>query len=666
MKKLIYLFTILLYILPNVVAAAPYDPFVVNQTEDTFDRICDEHCSLRDALYAVCASDLHERRNKIDLQPGTYTLTKQGNDDYSGDLDIPSSCKNNVTIRGNHMDDTIIDINNIDRGFDINDRGHVTFKDVTIKNAKTSKMGGAIHAGRSTVTLKNVRLENNRAKKDGGAIYSPEKSVKIYDSILVDNTSKGRGGAIFANGATIEDSEIVQNSAKNGGGGMYIKYDLKIFRTTISYNESDFNGAGIYLKNNRDPRISWSTIQLTTIAYNAIDGEGYGAGLFTTRGNMGIYNTTLSHNSGAKKGGAIFSNADVELKNATFYKNSANSGGALYNKHITDINFSTFYKNSASTIRNTDSGQIRIKGTILGDQTSSNMHICDTDSDSTIESWGYNIERYNSCLLEHSTDIVNTAPELSSDGLQRNGGIVKTIALQTSSPVLLGVAYDDCITIEGDYQYAQHIDPEIPNHAFHRSWYDLSPDARNVQRTDRCSSGAYQYIPTVSNIVGLPYGKTQIKLDQTTQTHQIYNSSKAKKLLIKQFDNAPNLATVIKPNGESISLVNLVTAKKIDTNLLSSSDSYKHTYLSTRYLFDKDIAVFVGRDRSSVKVQIYGLKNQNTEITRLSSIKIHDKKVVPENTKIHIGKKIIKLKNASGKTLYTYKISDEFDLQTIE
>ncbi len=94
-----------------VASAAQANTYVVTKTVDTADGVCDDDCSLREA---VQAANLHHGGDTIILPAGRYQLTipDNGEDDAAtGDLDI----KGRITLLGAGIDATIIDGHSVDR-----------------------------------------------------------------------------------------------------------------------------------------------------------------------------------------------------------------------------------------------------------------------------------------------------------------------------------------------------------------------------------------------------------------------------------------------------------------------------------------------------------------------------------------------------------------------
>ena len=121
----------------------PAATFVVNSTEDLpdadqGDNVCaasNGKCTLR---AAIMQANFTAGADTITLPPGTYKLTRPGDDDQAvlGDLDITDS----LTIVGAGADVTIVDGNGVvtgDRVFDVHESAVTTnISGITIRGGK--------------------------------------------------------------------------------------------------------------------------------------------------------------------------------------------------------------------------------------------------------------------------------------------------------------------------------------------------------------------------------------------------------------------------------------------------------------------------------------------------------------------------------------------------
>ena len=105
-------------------------------------------------------------------------------------------------------------------------------RDVTLRdgNAGSTAVGGNVLANLgASLTLRRVRLTNGRAQRGGGLAADGAATLTISQSLIDTNFALGTtladtGGGVYINGATsatvatIEDSTITLNRARNGAG----------------------------------------------------------------------------------------------------------------------------------------------------------------------------------------------------------------------------------------------------------------------------------------------------------------------------------------------------------------------------------------------------------------------------------------------------------------
>ena len=170
MKRFVTVILLLLIITGNA------QNFLVNSTIDAVDAnpgdgICDDglgNCPLR---AAVQESNALAGAHTITLPAGIYTLTIGGveeNASATGDLDVTS----NITINGLTPSLTIIDIDSIDRGFQILSTGQLTILNTTIKNGWTLKDHGGGFLNEGILSINYCHITENTSTLPVGATYS--------------------------------------------------------------------------------------------------------------------------------------------------------------------------------------------------------------------------------------------------------------------------------------------------------------------------------------------------------------------------------------------------------------------------------------------------------------------------------------------------------------
>jgi CSLREA domain-containing protein len=264
------------------VSAKSANEYLVTKTADTNDGVCNQDCSLREAIIAANSTP---GDSLINLPTGMYLLSIVGvNEDLAatGDLDI----SDNLTLVGSGAATTIIDGGSIDRVIHI-----------TVPSAVVSLTGITIQKGGGFFGM------------DYGAGIVNSGTLTLEQVTVRDNLSNAGTQGIVAGGGignmgslTIVESTISGNTAlggANGGGGIYNGYGAQanIINSTISGNTTGAAGGGIF-----------------------------------SYGDLTATNVTISNN-GALSGGGLWSYMVVNLKNTIFANSTSGENCRRYNDH---------------------------------------------------------------------------------------------------------------------------------------------------------------------------------------------------------------------------------------------------------------------------------------------------------------------------------------------
>ncbi len=153
--------------------------------------------------------------------------------------------------------------------------------------------GGVVH-------LDGCRFEDNSAPNNSaGAIYTYEGAV-IDDTDFVSNTALGGGGVIWLQSGT---GSAISNSSFNG-------------------NASEGSGAkgGAILNN--------ATLEITASTFTQNSGTGEGGAIFSD-GIATVVNSTFDGNTSGVSGGAVAQTGTLSAINNTFSGNGQPSGGSI-------------------------------------------------------------------------------------------------------------------------------------------------------------------------------------------------------------------------------------------------------------------------------------------------------------------------------------------------
>lgn len=238
--------------------------FIVNQTDDRYDGVCDAHCSLRDAVSAANALPGPDR---IILQAETYRLSlpagrdEEGDvldedDNLNGDLDIRDS----LTLVGQGPSRTLIsgspEAN--DRLIEVFAGARVVLERLRLTGGHSSTYGGALE-NHGEVVLRQVEVSGNRSTAafqpgNGGGVANHGR-LEVYRSLFANNRAGageghyGLGGGLYNDGdLLLRDSTLLGNRASDDddagfGGGLYNKGRADVARTTFTGNEASFGSA---------------------------------------------------------------------------------------------------------------------------------------------------------------------------------------------------------------------------------------------------------------------------------------------------------------------------------------------------------------------------------------------------------------------------------------
>ncbi len=269
----------------------------------------------------------------------------------NGDWSVPSP----------ETKETILDANQEGRVLAVNG-ATVKLKNLHITGGQAN-FGGGIIVSNGVLLVETTHIFDNQATAgDGGGIYAEDSRVVIYSySILDNNQASGNGGGLYHNitgnvdgdfTITVNHSEIKNNSAAVGGGGVFAQepetttrglgFTSGIFATSAVWNnnQTQGNGGALYFNNH---------------AATAGRGLGFGGGVFGQ-------NNRWENNSAQGDGGALYIESDPTAARgfggasgwlsfgAVWEGNSAQNGGAA---HVTGVEWititnSAFLTNSAT------------------------------------------------------------------------------------------------------------------------------------------------------------------------------------------------------------------------------------------------------------------------------------------------------------------------------
>ena len=127
------------------------------------------------------------------------------------------------------------------------------------------------------------------------------RDVSVESSTFIGNTANHGGGLAFWGRGTVRDSNFSGNSSTVEGGGIWASSDLAIHDTLIANNASGVHGGGIYSL--EDPELEISlTLENSEVVGNTADERG--GGLYVRR--VSATNLVLADNASGDSGGGAY------------------------------------------------------------------------------------------------------------------------------------------------------------------------------------------------------------------------------------------------------------------------------------------------------------------------------------------------------------------------
>ena len=249
-------------------------------------------------------------------------------------------------------------------------------------------------------------------------IYFPFTQYSVEP--VLKGSSAQQGGAIYNIGtAEIISSKFTENRATEGGS-IYNDSQgiLKIKKSAFTSNrvddtENNVFGGVIYNK-------GYAEIKTSTFKSNFAN-NGYGGAISNTSGKSVITDSTFNGNY-AEYGGAVYNDAEMEIKSSTFINNSA--------KKSED---DTVIKSNGGAIFNAENGDLTIENVTFGNKKKKYKYSNTADKGSAL----YNIGK---------TDLINSKIfyQTSNNGAVFNNNIltIKKSSLLSNSSNVGGAIYN--------------------------------------------------------------------------------------------------------------------------------------------------------------------------------------------------------------------------------
>ncbi len=318
---------------------------------------------------------------------------------------------------------------------------HATDNTITVNNTTDP----ASTSGNGFCTLREA-INNADAKSDttGGDCAAGTGNDTIVFSVS-GTIPLGSGLPAIKNNLTIDGSG--QTVTVDGGGlsGVFVVNStatVELANLTIAHGNARYGG-GV---ENSD-----GTLTVTNVTFNANSALWGGAIFNNIFGTLTVTGSTFSGNQAQSSAGAIYnagSSGTQTITNSTFTANSAqDDGGAIFGDvfSILTVTNATFSDNTAQShggniFSNTGpphGGPLTVTNSILA------YGHPGGNCSGTVTDGGYNISDDATCKFR-GTSVDSTDPLLDPSGLQNNGGLTETIALQPMSPAIDVIPVSAC------------------------------------------------------------------------------------------------------------------------------------------------------------------------------------------------------------------------------
>ena len=231
-------------------------------------------------------------------------------------------------------------VNNGERGAVVNNvHSTGTFNKATITgNGNSSMTGAGIYTTGTISTTASTNVSNNKGQHGGGICGDGNAVLNINGTQIRDNTANGGGGGICSYGTlNLSGSTLTGNTATGDGGAIWYKKG-NISGCGITGNTANNIGGGVSLSHGT-----------STLTNNNIDNNkaNEGGGMYTD-GNLTISSGTFRGNNASGNGGGIISNGTVTMNGGSITGNySGWDGGGVNSRATFNFNGGAIQNNTA-------------------------------------------------------------------------------------------------------------------------------------------------------------------------------------------------------------------------------------------------------------------------------------------------------------------------------
>ena len=200
----------------------------------------------------------------------------------------------------------------------------------TFRGGSASSRGGGLYLQYSSATLAENNIMDNSAGDGGGGLFIFRShwdggAPTLTGNTITQNSAGGAGGGLYllVSSATLADNIIMDNSAGGGGGGLLLwEAPATLTNNTVTGNSAG-NGGGLWLQE------SSPTLTGNTITGNSASQLGGGLRLYYS--SPTLTSNDISSNSAPWGAGLYLGHSSPELSGNVISGNwASDEGGGLY------------------------------------------------------------------------------------------------------------------------------------------------------------------------------------------------------------------------------------------------------------------------------------------------------------------------------------------------
>ena len=147
--------------------------------------------------------------------------------------------------------------------------------------------------------MSGITVYNGSTADGAGILVDASSDLTLTDVAVFDNHASSTGGGVRVSGVLTTDGVTFESNSSDVGGGIYVNNsgDATLINTTLSDNTAASNGGAIYTMNT-------VTITNSTIAHNNASGTG---GIHRQGSGSAALKNTILANNGTNANGALTS-----------------------------------------------------------------------------------------------------------------------------------------------------------------------------------------------------------------------------------------------------------------------------------------------------------------------------------------------------------------------